>query len=209
MQAIPYLGSHRILKIFTPDAGLLTLIAKHIKTNTSAVTSPFCKAEWVYCPSKGDIHPLKDATLIDPMQDLRKNYEILSAAGSIARDILQSQMPDRASKGLYELLVSSFHHLHRNPTAIAQSFRLKLLQYEGLIRLQQACLHCEAKSEYLSRGESICKYHALAGSIFLTEEEWPQLLVLGLSRRFSEIISIAPTPHLIEKIEQLFSERMK
>jgi DNA repair protein RecO len=208
LQAIPYLG-HRILKIFTPDAGLISLIAKHIKAGNAAVTTPFCKAEWVYRKSKGEIHPLKDATLIDPLQQLREQYDTISSAGSIARDLLRSQLAGRAAQGLYELLLASFKHLPINPAAIALSFRLKLLQFEGLIRLEPKCMRCGASATHLSGGESLCASHANAGSFAFNDEEWRVLLALGLGRRFSEFASIQVTPKIDDQTDQMFAERIR
>ena len=45
LQTIPYSGRQRILKIFTPDSGLISLIAK---SKAPVWTTPFCIAEWVY-----------------------------------------------------------------------------------------------------------------------------------------------------------------
>ncbi len=208
LQAIPYLGSHRILKVFTPDAGLLTLMAKYVNQKKAAHTTPFCRAEWVYRKTGGEMHPLKDATLLDPLHQLRENYEILFAAGSIAGDLLRSQLPHRSSQGLYELLLACLQHLTKSPAAIAQSFRLKLLQFEGLLRLQPTCARCPAAATHLSGGESLCSSHAAFQSQRFETEEWEYLLTLGLGRRFSEFETIRPSPAFIEKTALLFSERI-
>lgn len=209
LQAIPYLGSHRILKIFTPDDGLISLMAKHIKTNSTAVTTPFCSAQWVYRKSAGEIHSLKDFSLLDPMQHLREQYNTIFSAGSIARDLIRSQMPGRTAKSLYDLLLASFRHLRSNPPAIALSFRLKLLQFEGLLRLEPFCLRCGAPANHLSGGESLCANHASPPSFALNGQEWKLLLNLGTGRRFSEFTDIQPTPAFADFTDRLFSERIQ
>jgi len=208
LQAIPYLGSHRILKVFTPDAGLLTLMAKYVNMKKAAHTTPFCRAEWVYRKSAGEMHPLKDATLLDPLHQLRTSYDILFSAGSIAGDLLRSQLPHRSSQGLYKLLLACLQHLPRSPAAIAQSFRLKLLQFEGLLRLQPTCARCPAAATHISGGESLCSSHASVQSQRFEQEEWECLLMLGLGRRFSDFEMIHPSPSLIEKTALMFSERI-
>ena len=115
LHSIPYLGIHRIFKVFTLDEGLLILMAKHVKAKHAAATNPFCRSEWVYRKSRGDIYPIREATLLDPLDELRREYRILIAAGSIANDLLRSQFPHRPAKGLYELLIVSYKHLPRNP----------------------------------------------------------------------------------------------
>lgn len=207
LQALPYLG-HRILKIFTPDAGLLTLMAKHVKAKDAAHTMPFCRAEWVFRKTRSDIYPLKEAKLLDPLSSLREQYSTLMNAGSIASDLLRSQLPHRSAQLLYDLLLASLTHLPRNPAAIAQSFRLKLLQFEGMLSLRPTCMRCEEKASYLSRGESRCSRHSLPESIAFDDEEWQTMLVLGLGRRFSEFDHIDLPPHLTEKTASLFLERI-
>ena len=204
LQAIPYLEIHRILKVFTPD-GLISLMAKHVKATAAAHTVPFCRAEWVYRKTQTEIQSIKDATLIDPLSALRKNSETLFAAGSIASDLLRSQFPHRPSQELYNLLLAYLQNLPRNPVAIAQSFRLKLLQFEGLLRLDSICSRCATNTTHLSGGEGFCSQHAPIGSVPFNDEEWHNLLTLGLGRRFSEFESIHLQPSSIEKITLLFS----
>ena len=205
LQAIPYLGNRRILKIFTAQAGLLTFMSRLKQT---ALTSPFCRAEWVIPKSpKGEIFPLKDASLIDPLLDLRKSFAILSAAGKIAQDLLKSQLPRKNTQGLYELTLACLRELPRNPLAIAQSFRLKLLQLEGLLQIQDTCLRCENPSSGLTQGESVCTIHQ--PHLFFPDKEWGLLLRLGLAKRFSELEAIDFSAEFIAKSDWLISERLQ
>src|SRR5579872_3102021 len=111
LQTIPYLGNHRILKIFSSDGGLISLMVKHVSAKKAAYTDPFCKAEWIYRKHTGDIYLLKDATLLDPFLEIRAKYESIIAAGSMANDLLRSQLPQKRSQGLYELLLACLKHL--------------------------------------------------------------------------------------------------
>src|SRR5689334_15536883 len=137
LQTLSHLGSHRVLKIFTGECGLISLFAKHINVKGTVWATPFCKAEWVFKRSSHkDLFTLKDATLLDPLLSLRERYDRIAAAGSIASDLLRSQYPHKTSHHLYALLNACLQHLPRNPEGIAQAFRLKLLQSEGLLQLQ-------------------------------------------------------------------------
>ena len=205
LQAIPYLGNRRILKVFTAEAGLLTLMSR---LKNSALTSPFCRAEWIIAASpKGEIHALKDASLIDPFLELRKSYPAILAAGKIASDLLKSQWPRKNAKSLYELAVACLQQIPRKPAAIAESFRLKLLQLEGLLHLQPRCAQCENEASGLMLGESICRNHG--AHLSFENQEWQQMLILGLSRRFSEIESLELLSTLREKSERLWLERLR
>ena len=207
LQAIPYLENRRILKVFTKEVGMLSLIASSKKV---PFATPFCKAEWVYRKSSGDLHSLKEGSLLDPLLHLRESYGKIQAAGSIACDLLRSQLANMSSEGLYELLLASFTHLAHNPQAVAQSFRLKLLQFEGLVHLQPGCMRCGAASSCLSGGESVCFHHAddLKRQSF-SMEEWQLLLTLGLARRFSELASLHLSTSFLCKSSDLFFERIR
>lgn len=205
LQSIPYLENRRILKVFTKDAGLLPLIAS---TKKAPFAIPFCRAEWVYRISSSDLHSLKDASLLDPMLSLKQSFDLIEAAGSIAGDLLRSQLPHKASHGLYELLLASLSHLPRNPKAVAQSFRLKLLQFEGLLRLQPSCVQCENPASTLAQGESVCTRHAANAAAF-SSNEWNLLLALGLARRFSEIGETQIPPSFAQKTKELFSAMIR
>ncbi|MBU6446433.1 MAG: DNA repair protein RecO, partial [Verrucomicrobia bacterium] len=127
LQAIPYLGKKKILKIFTPEQGLLSLFSQ----NTAL--SPFCLAEWVFRKSAKEIQPLQDVTLIDPLLSLRESYNVIAAAGAMAQDLLRTQWPEKRAPELFDLTLFYFKHLPLNPDLLAASFRLKLLLHEGLL----------------------------------------------------------------------------
>ena len=106
LQSIPYLGSHRILKVLTPEHGLISLLAKFAasrKRSWSALTTPFLLAEWVYVRGRTDLFLLKDGSLVDPFLSLKDSYGRLSTAGQMAQDLLKTQMPEkRARRPLWE-----------------------------------------------------------------------------------------------------------
>ncbi len=206
LQAIPYLENRRILKVFTKEMGLISLIASSKKV---PFATPFCKAEWLFRKSAKDLHTLKEGSLLDPLLHLKESYETIQAASSMASDLLRSQLSHKAAAMLYELLLASFTHLANHPHAVAQSFRLKLLQFEGLLHLQTHCMRCEAFASSLSAGESVCRKHADAPkNQSFNPEEWQQLLTLGLARRFSELSPLLLTPSFLRKTADLFCERI-
>lgn len=206
LQAIPYLGRQRILKVFTPENGLVSLFAK--ASISSAFSAPFCIAEWVYKKGTKEIHSLKDASLIDSLLELKKDYTTLSAAGSIAQDLLRSQLPGKKGTGLYELALACFKKLpaFSKPEILAASFRIKLLLHEGLLSLQNECARCGHPAFHLHQGESYCLSHALFPGHTFSLNEWESLQVLAYSRQFSQLQSLLTAP--LSQIEQLFRERI-
>jgi DNA repair protein RecO (recombination protein O) len=203
LQTVPYLGQSRILKIFSKKEGLITLFTK--KKNLNALGSPFCIGEWAYKKGKGDMDLLQDGSLIDPLLDLRKSFAALSAAGSMAQDILTSQLPAQEALALYELLRSYFKKLPQfiHPEILAISFRLKLLLLEGLLSLKNHCAHCRAPANHLCKGESFCASHAPFPSISFTFAEWQQLHCLAFAQKFSLLQELKMEPSFIKKSYQI------
>ena len=200
LQTIPYLGSSRILKVFTREAGLISLFTK--TKNLGSLGSPFCIGEWIYKGGKGDIYTLQDASLIDPLLDLRHSFASISSAGSMAQDILRSQLPEQASPPLYDLLGGYFKKLAQfsQPEILVISFRLKLLLHEGLLSLNTQCTRCAHKALHLSRGESFCLNHSLSTGLTFTQIEWDQLHQLAFASKFSLLNELNIPPSFMEKI---------
>jgi len=137
LQSIPYLGSHRILKVLTPEHGLISLLAKFAasrKRSWSALTTPFLLAEWVYVRGRTDLFLLKDGSLVEPFLALKDNYGRLAAAGQMAQDLLKTQMPEKRAEGPFAGAVESFRELAagKNPAEVLMHFRKMLLDWEGL-----------------------------------------------------------------------------
>jgi DNA repair protein RecO (recombination protein O) len=202
LTAHAYLGQKKILKVFTRDAGLISLISKSPKL--IALTAPFCLAEWLYRKTERELSTLTDGTLLDPFLTLRSSYDLLLAAGSMASDLLKSQLPAKSSPDLYALLLAYFKKLPEFPTPalLATSFRLKLLLHEGLLSLTPECAHCDSPARTLLNGESLCSHHA-PGAFPFTDDEWETLLILAHSRNFSSLHTVSLTPALTEKTQAL------
>lgn len=209
LQSIPYLGGQRILKVFTQEGGLLTLIAK--KKSLASLTIPFCRAEWVYKKGKEEIHLLQDGTVLDDLFELKQNYAILTGAGWIARDLLRTQFPGKKGGELYVLVLAFFKQLPQfaNPKILNISFRLKILLHEGLLFLDSNCAKCEAPALHLSAGESVCSQHTNHPNLPFSQSEWDLLCTLGLGRKFSLMKAIDETKQIEEKVNSLFEERLR
>ncbi len=208
LQAIPYLGKSRILKLFTQEAGFLTLMSKK---SSLAALSPFCIAECVYKKRQSEIYTLIDGSILDSLLGLRQSYPTLTAAGAIAQDLLRSQLPGKAAPGLYDLLCSYFIKLPQfeNPAILSASFRLKLLLHEGLLALEDECARCSSQASMLTQGESVCRSHASLPSFAFDKEEWQTICHLTFTRQFSLLQKIDLSSSLQKTIDALFEERLK
>ena len=99
LQKTPYLGHQTILKVFAPEHGMLTFFAQKISF------TPFALIECVYRPQEKEMQKLMDCSLIDPLWNLRQSYDSVLAAGSIAHDLLRTQMPNKKANELFDLTV--------------------------------------------------------------------------------------------------------
>jgi DNA repair protein RecO len=142
LQTLPYLETHRILKVLTPE-GLVSLMAKSAaspKAGWQSLTTPFLMAEWVYEVGHRDLASLKDGTILEEFPAIKRSFDALSCAGQIAQALLQTQLPGKRAEMPLALGVASLRKmsLFQNPKILLAAFRLRLLAYEGL--LTDSCL---------------------------------------------------------------------
>lgn len=206
LSAIQHLGKKKILKVLTPEAGLVSLFV-----NVNALSSlciPFLLGEWVYhVKTTSDLHLLKDASIVNDLAHLRDDYERLMSAGKIAQMVLSSQQAGKPSPKLYELTLFYLQKLNSfpNPRILTASFCVKLLLHEGLLHCSDTCMSCGAPTTHLSQGESVCSLHKEKEAIAWTEHEWQSLKTLGSARRLVELQGVAWTESLQKKIDLIFS----
>lgn len=207
IQSTPYLDHGHILKAFSQNRGLLSFLSKK---KSLSYLAPFSIAECVYKVGKTDLHLLLDGSLIDSLLNLRSSYAILSAAGSIANDLLRSQLPGKSSPDLFALVQSYLKQLPQfpEPRILTASFRLKLLLHEGLIALQAQCCQCQTRAFLLVHGESFCLSHAPKAALRYTADQWETLLTLTFAKTFTQLKQCVLTPCLEERVEHLFEERL-
>jgi DNA repair protein RecO len=164
LQSIPYLGQTRILKILTPQSGLISLLTR--RDIASIFTTPFVFAEWVYKEkSQREIHPLNDATLLDDLSTLKKDYSHLLAAAQIAQDLLRTQLPGKACHEPFALALACLRKLplFQEPATLLAMFRLKLLSLEGLISdlppMLERLLHAKSFNDLASlpKDQQVCR----------------------------------------------------
>lgn len=208
LQAIPYLGQKKILKIFTPHLGVISLITK--KKHDPALLTPFCLAEWVYRKGSRDLYLLLDGSISDGLLDLRKTYEALFSAGLIARDLINLQMPGSFAAEMFALTVLIFQKMgsFQHPEVLVALFRLKWLQHEGLLSLHPNCSLCQSEAISLHEGESYCALHGKSARWVFTVEEWTHLNDLYTARTFTHLKNLKPFSSLYPKIFSFFEERV-
>lgn len=177
------------------------MIAK--KKSLDPFTNPFLIAEWVYRVGKGEIHSLKDATMLNDLSELRKSYLVITTAGMMAQDLLKTQWPEKPGSGPYALTVAFLQKLELNPETLLASFRLKLLLHDGFLGLEMSCSQCGKGATSLGKEGSYCREHG-EGTISFSPQEWELLHQLTFGRQFQLIQQLRVEKSTQEKIGQLF-----
>ena len=186
LKSVDYKDHERIITVFTRDCGIISLIVKGVTSSNLqklAATTPFSQAEFVFSRGKSDLLRYKESRLLSDHHALRKQLSSLKAAGTMAKAILQSQLPDKASPALYTLFSSYLMQIptFSFPLPLTCSFLLKMLKLEGLLALD------ELRSPQLTAEEK---------SIFTT---------LTRSRSYKELRQLKITQALADKIKDYFT----
>ena len=137
LKSTPYEEDSKILKIFTKEAGLLSVIVKKLGRKGSfwqTATSPLSRGEFHLTRKRSDLYTVQEVSLIDSYIDIRSDLTKLEAACTILRALLTSQYPEKASPNLYHLTIVYLKKLKTftQPPLLALSFQMKLLNFEGL-----------------------------------------------------------------------------
>jgi DNA repair protein RecO (recombination protein O) len=190
LKATPYEEDGKILKVFTKEAGVISVIVKKLKrkeTFWQTVTSPLARGEFHLTRRQSDLYTMNEASLIDAHFEIRNDLNKLDAACSILRAILFSQFPEKASPELYHLTTLYLKKLKtfNSPSILSLSFQMKLLNYEGLFP--------ETKEECLSP---------------LSSDEWLILECLCHAKTFDLLESLTISSDLERKITELFNNRI-
>ena len=215
LKATDYQESSRIVSLFTKSSGIISLIVKRLckkKTTLINLTSPLCRAEFIYRKSKSSLYLFLDGSILDLHLPLRKSYLYLTTASKLLKMISISQLPEKPAPHLYHLLSLSLKNmpLFSDPLALYSAFQLKLLKHEGLLSIDTMCNRCKKKPpKYLSQGEGLCAQCGQAGGISFTEEEWQIVYQLLSARSFKALTALKPSTLLQKSIETCFQSVCK
>ena len=210
LKAIPFKENDRILSLFTPDRGVMSLYVRGLSKKKPALvnlTTPLCRAEYHFRKGRSDLYRFIDGTILDLHLPMRRSYHHLEYAGKMLQAILKAQMPGKKSEGLYYLLISYLKKLSdlSFPETLWVSFELKLLKYEGLLAIHETCLSCgKEKASHISNGESRCTKCSDPMSLSLSDLDWKTLQVLSHTRTFDPFLNLELSSSLTQAIDALF-----
>lgn len=202
-------GENKILTIFSEEMGIISLTASGLLLKKFTIlTNPFCISTFTYKKSKGDIFYLTDGKLLDHLLFLRSSLAFLQTAATLAKCILDSQLPNKKAPLLYRLLKTYLQKIDTLPKdKLITSFQLKVLLHEGVIDAKKECNICKkAIAHYIKDGESVCLEHTSHPSFFFSLQEKEAMQKLIFLKNFTQLHEIDFTKDFSKKINALFTD---
>jgi hypothetical protein len=157
-----------------------------------------------YRKSRTDINPHREATLLDPLSAFAVITTLLWRPERSPTIYSAPNFPIVLHQALSIAYILCL--ICKKSLAIAHSFRLKLLQLEGVLN-STPLYALNNKASHLSHGESLCPTHALPESIVHSRSRMATSRTLGLGRRCSEYDILTLPPFLLNmNIVNLWNE---
>lgn len=148
IRTMPYGESHKIVTLFTREAGKVTAMARGAKkprSKLAAITQPFTHGSFLIRQGRG-MGTLSQGEQIDSMRFIREDLEATAYASYIVEIIDRlTEENDRVS-GIYGLLYDALHAINEeyDPEAIALFVEWKMLQVGGIHPILHECANCRA-----------------------------------------------------------------
>lgn len=188
LRSIDFRDRQKILTLFTPTMGMISLIVKGInrkKSHLLTLTSPFTRGEYLFRISRSDLYTFQDGTPLATNNSLRENLNHIEAAILLSKALLKSQMPEKPAPALYKLTTTYLEHLPTfdDPTPLTASFLLKLLKHEGHLALDHV-------------------------SPSFTQNDWKVVSILSELRTIKKLKETSVSSSLHDKITSLFEKSL-
>jgi DNA repair protein RecO len=188
LHTIDFKDYDKILSLFTPDHGLVKAILYRARAKGKTPVEPLVLGDFLLSPARGELLPCREMSVQNRYLSLRDHYHQLEAGCDLVQAILQSQMVEKPAPDLYKLLKYYLERLGlaKDPRALAASFRLKILNHEGLLNLDE-----EQHEGQLNR-------HFFPDELTLIAQ-------LTNTRSFAELAERVVSPSLHQKVKDFFS----
>jgi len=195
LRAVPFRDYDHILTLFTPEAGIMTLIVHGSRSKRRGVQGlciPLTKVQAVYREKGGEIFSCQEIALVESYSHLRTELSRLEAACDLLHAVRCSQLAGKPAPLLYALLCYFLERIPHAPypAALAVCFRIKLLKHEGLAAFPFRCPACGQlllNAAYTYHAEGWCLSHRPAGSAAWSQKSLEMLYRFADSLNFREI----------------------
>ena len=147
LKSFPYSETHKIVTIFTKEAGKLAAMARGASKPSSklaAMTQPFVKGQFLLRTGRG-MATLHQAEMIDSQRHIRSDLTVMAYASYLVEliDKLTEEYDER-TKGVYTLLNDALHALNEgeSPGAITLFVEWQMLPVAGIQPQIHCCASC-------------------------------------------------------------------
>ena len=195
LRSLRYGEADRILHLYTPNRGRVSVIAKGVRKSRSrfgARLEPFFRIDALLHEGRSELLTVTGVTTVAAHARLREHGPSLDVAARCCDAVDRLFATDDPHPGVYQLLANELALLDADPSAArpenAVAFRLKLLLAAGLAPQLSACATC-GEREHLSgfsgaAGGVVCP-SCEAGS-FRLDAPAHEFLVQALGRPLSQ-----------------------
>lgn len=162
---VDYKESSKIINIFSPDVGVIGVLArgtKKIKSNLSGVTSKLTYGYFHIQYKENGLSTLMEVDVINRFKNIRRNIDKISYASYLLE--LSSMVYKHGSDiNIYNLLIASLKKIDEgyDYEVITNILELKLLDYLGIKPVIDSCVNCGSKVDIVTissyKGGYLCK----------------------------------------------------
>ena len=162
---VDYKESSKIINIFSPEVGVIGVLArgtKKIKSNLSGVTSKLTYGYFHIQYKENGLSTLMEVDVIIGFKNIRRSIDKISYASYLLE--LSSMVYKHGSDiNIYNLLIASLKKIDEgyDYEVITNILELKLLDYLGIKPVIDSCVNCGSKVDIVTissyKGGYLCK----------------------------------------------------
>lgn len=162
---VDYKENSKIINIFSPDVGVIGVLArgtKKIKSNLSGVTSKLTYGYFHIQYKENGLSTLMEVDVINGFKNIRRSIDKISYASYLLE--LSSMVYKHGSDiNIYNLLIASLKKIDEgyDYEVITNILELKLLDYLGIKPVIDSCVNCGSKVDIVTissyKGGYLCK----------------------------------------------------
>jgi len=162
---VDYKESSKIINIFSPEVGVIGVLArgtKKIKSNLSGVTSKLTYGYFHIQYKENGLSTLMEVDVINGFKNIRRSIDKISYASYLLE--LSSMVYKHGSDiNIYNLLIASLKKIDEgyDYEVITNILELKLLDYLGIKPVIDSCVNCGSKVDIVTissyKGGYLCK----------------------------------------------------
>lgn len=169
-----YSESSKILKVYTKDYGLISIMSKgcrNIKNKLRGVSNKLVYANFQFYYKKNGISTLISADVIDTLRNILIDIDRISYV-SYLLDLTEQVYKHSNSEELYPLLISTIKKINEelDSEVLTYIYELKVLEYLGIQPNFNSCSNCGSTKNILTvstrAGGYICQNCYNGGKIY-------------------------------------------